>query len=201
MAGTKMIVFGGWDGEKALADVHVLDTGMRAVRVRAVRCLLTRDACGGIDTWAWEKVKTSGCMPQARHGHSAAYLRYTATTTATALGSDHTCPNVTLGVRCVRAMCVHAQTHSGVMYVFGGRGFGTSYLSMDKVLMLNTDTYVWEEKHAGGDVPSPRYLHTTTSNSLLHPRLRHVRAFVRASAHASVLTAVPPASRSQPSNC
>jgi hypothetical protein len=27
MAGSKMIIFGGWDGEKALSDLHVLDTG------------------------------------------------------------------------------------------------------------------------------------------------------------------------------
>jgi hypothetical protein len=53
------------------------------------------------------------------------------------------------------------------MYVFGGRGFGGSYLTMDKVLMLNTNTYVWEEKHAGGDVPTPRFLHTTTSTCLV----------------------------------
>lgn len=64
-------------------------------------------------------------------------------------------------------MCAVIVRRSGVMYVFGGRGFGGSYLTMDKVLMLNTDTYVWEEKHAGGDVPTPRFLHTTTSTCVV----------------------------------
>lgn len=48
------------------------------------------------------------------------------------------------------------------MYVFGGRGFGGSYLAMDKVLTLNIETLVWEEKHSGGDVPPSRSLHSTT---------------------------------------
>lgn len=96
MAGSKMIIFGGWDGEKALSDLHVLDTGttpppdcllhssvtaeltsMRVagrVRVRVRWCVRVR-SCRA-EKWVWEKVKTSGCMPQARYGHSAAYLRY-----------------------------------------------------------------------------------------------------------------------------
>lgn len=53
-----------------------------------------------------------------------------------------------------------------MMYVFGGRGFGGGYLALDKVLALNVETFVWEEKHSGGDVPPPRYLHTTTC---MHP--------------------------------
>jgi hypothetical protein len=92
MAGSKMIIFGGWDGEKALSDLHVLDTGttpppdcllhssaeltsMRvAGRVR-VRVRVRVRSCRA-EKWVWEKVKTSGCMPQARYGHSAAYMRH-----------------------------------------------------------------------------------------------------------------------------
>lgn len=48
------------------------------------------------------------------------------------------------------------------MYVFGGRGFGGSYWSMDRVLMLNIESYTWEEKPFGGDLPTPRFLHSAT---------------------------------------
>lgn len=157
--GGKMILFGGFDGDKQYYnDILLNDRGSRwekptvggvAPTPRSQHsCVMAGSKMiifGGwdgekalsdlhvLDTekWVWEKVKTSGCMPQARYGHSAAYL-------------------------------------SGVMYVFGGRGFGGSYLTMDKVLMLNTNTYVWEEKHAGGDVPTPRFLHTTTTLKLLN---------------------------------
>ena len=44
------------------------------VRVRVRWCVRVR-SCRA-EKWVWEKVKTSGCMPQARYGHSAAYLRY-----------------------------------------------------------------------------------------------------------------------------
>ena len=46
----RMIVFGGWDGERRYADVHALD----------------------LTTWHWERQEPSGSGPKARTDHAAA---------------------------------------------------------------------------------------------------------------------------------
>jgi len=79
MVDQKMVVFGGWDGFNVLSDLHVLDTGSPPPLQNHHKGLWPMGHLLNFwpqATWKWEKVKTSGCMPQARYGHASVLLRH-----------------------------------------------------------------------------------------------------------------------------
>lgn len=69
VGGRYIYVFGGWDGDHELGDLHVLDTGGRACACAVV--LAPHHVRVITDTLNWSRPITTGQPPSARHFHSA----------------------------------------------------------------------------------------------------------------------------------
>ena len=76
----ELLVFGGWDGQEELGDLHIFNTGAlhcswnhRAFVVEGERAQRTTSngfQCTFADTATWRKVTTTGATPRARHFHN-----------------------------------------------------------------------------------------------------------------------------------
>lgn len=151
LVGNKLFVFGGWDGKKALNDLHVLN----------------------FETCTWKQVELRGAAPTARNNHTIAmvgvciYLHGGHDGTKWLndlhiLDTDRgrwSTPNVSGELPSFRAC--HTMTRVGQkLYLFGGYDGKRCFNDID---VFDLENNFWTKPTCHGDAPSPRNAHSVTN--------------------------------------
>lgn len=152
----KLYVFGGWNGKKALNDLHILD----------------------VDLMTWEEQSPGGTSPSTRNNHISVVVARTKIfvhgghdggkwlNDLHILDTERLCwvtPNV--AGECPPARACHSLTHVSTdfgrrLVMFGGYDGCRCFNDVD---VLDLDTMTWRQPTVTGSVPQSRNAHTMTA--------------------------------------